>query len=151
MADRPKLGLDRAGRDPSGRFRPGHGGRPRGTRNKASVAVETLMEGEAKALARKAVDRALAGDAAALKLCLDRVAPPSRERRLSFAMPTITSAADLPAALAAVALAVSRGELSPAEGAAVASLIERTRQAHETVDLENRIRDLEARDKERRL
>jgi Family of unknown function (DUF5681) len=47
-------------------------GRPRGSRNKATMAVEALLDGEANAIARKAVERALEGDMAALRLCLER-------------------------------------------------------------------------------
>jgi len=37
------------------------------------MAVEALLDGEAKAIARKAVEKALEGDMAALRLCLERV------------------------------------------------------------------------------
>jgi hypothetical protein len=39
-------------------------GKPRGRRNPATVAAESLLEGEAEALTRKAIDLALDGDAA---------------------------------------------------------------------------------------
>jgi hypothetical protein len=39
------------------------------------MAAEALLEGEAEALTRKAVDMALAGDAAALRLCLEGIVP----------------------------------------------------------------------------
>lgn len=50
-------------------------GRPQGSRNKATLAVEALLEGEAEALTRKAIERALEGDIQALRLCLERVCP----------------------------------------------------------------------------
>jgi hypothetical protein len=37
-----------------------------------------LLDGEAEALTRKAVELALDGDASALRLCLDRVVGPRR-------------------------------------------------------------------------
>jgi hypothetical protein len=51
-------------------------GRPKGSRNKTTLAIEALLEGEAEALTRKAIERALEGDMAALRLCMDRLAPP---------------------------------------------------------------------------
>jgi len=51
-------------------------GRPRGSSNRATRAAELLLDGEATALTRKAVELALAGDPAALRLCLDRTVAP---------------------------------------------------------------------------
>jgi hypothetical protein len=42
-------------------------GRPKGTRNKTTIAIETLLEGAAEALTRKLVETALAGDGVALR------------------------------------------------------------------------------------
>ena len=58
-------------------------GRPRGSSNRATRAAEMLLDGEATALTRKAVELALAGDQAALRLCLDRTVAPRRERATS--------------------------------------------------------------------
>src|SRR5687768_16932362 len=55
-------------------------GRPKGSRNATTLAVESLLDGEAEALTRKAVELAIAGDIAALRLCLDRVLPPRKDR-----------------------------------------------------------------------
>ena len=55
-----------------------------GARHKATVAAEALLDGEAEALTRKAVEMALAGDGTALRLCLDRIIPPRRERPVRF-------------------------------------------------------------------
>src|SRR5687768_12762239 len=61
-----------------GAFRPGNPGRPRGCRNRATLAALALLEGEAEALTRKAVELALAGDTVALRLVLDRLLPKAR-------------------------------------------------------------------------
>ena len=45
-----------------------------------TFAAEALLDGEDEALTRKAVEMALAGDGTALRLCLDRIIPPRRER-----------------------------------------------------------------------
>jgi Family of unknown function (DUF5681) len=53
------------------RFKPGKSGnpdgRPRGSRNVTTVALETLLDGQATALTQKAIDLALTGDMAALR------------------------------------------------------------------------------------
>jgi hypothetical protein len=69
-------------------FRPGQSGnpagRPKGARNRTTLAAEAILEGEAEALTRKAIELALAGDVIALKLCLERLMRPRKERSVSF-------------------------------------------------------------------
>jgi hypothetical protein len=43
--------------------------------------MQLLLDGEAQALTRKAVELALDGNTMALRMCLDRIGPPRRERR----------------------------------------------------------------------
>src|SRR5262249_245080 len=50
-------------------------------RNRATVAAEALLDGQAEALTRKAIERALDGDILALRLCLDRILPARTGRR----------------------------------------------------------------------
>ena len=47
-------------------------GRPNGSRNATTIALRTLLDGQATALTQKAIDVALTGDIPALRLCLDR-------------------------------------------------------------------------------
>lgn len=132
------------GRDASGRFTAGNPGRPPGARHKATRAALALLDGEAEALSRKAVELALGGDATALRLCLERIAPPRKDAPVTFALPLINSAADAAEAMAAVVSAVADGGLTPMEGASVAGLVEAYRKTLETADLEARIAALEA-------
>jgi hypothetical protein len=48
-----------------------------------------LLAGEVEGLTREAVELALAGDPAALRLCLERIVGPYRERAVEFTMPPI--------------------------------------------------------------
>jgi hypothetical protein len=136
-----------ADKQPEGRkgFAPGvsgnPSGRPPGSRNKATLAVEALLEGEAEALTRRCIERALEGDGQALRLCLDRLAPPRRDRPVSFALPALKEAADARDALAAVVRAVAEGELTPSEGATLAGLIEQFARVDDATESYRRIRD----------
>jgi hypothetical protein len=47
-------------------------GRPPGTGKRATQAMQLLLDGEAQALTRKAVELALDGNTIALRMCLDR-------------------------------------------------------------------------------
>jgi Family of unknown function (DUF5681) len=138
------------GRDAQGRFRKGESGnpagRPAGARNKATEAAELLLDGEAEALTRKAVERALEGDAAALRLCLDRIIPPRRGRAVQLdGVPPVCSAADLGDTMAAITTAATGGAITPGEAAELARVVEIFVRAVETSDFERRLRQLENR------
>ena len=62
--------------DETGKFAKGNPGRPAGSRHKYVLAIQSLLDGEAEALGRKAIELALAGDTVVLRLCLERIAPP---------------------------------------------------------------------------
>jgi hypothetical protein len=111
-------------------------GKPKGTRNRATVMAEALLNGNAEALANKAVELALDGDVTALRLCLDRSIPRRRDRVVQFELPPIRCAADAVTAYDAVMTAVADGTLTPAEAAEFARLIEGTVHAIEVADVE---------------
>ena len=64
-------------------------GRPPGSRNKTTLAVESLLDGEAENLTRKAIELAKDGDLTALRLCLERIAPPRKDRPVTFSLPKL--------------------------------------------------------------
>jgi hypothetical protein len=99
-------------------------GRPPGARNRATIITEALLQGEIEELTRVAIERAKAGDVAALRMCLDRAAPPSKRRPIAVELPPLTSAADAASALAAITAAVAAGELTPAEAGELFRLVE---------------------------
>src|SRR5450755_928036 len=109
-------------------FRPGQSGnpagRPKGARNATTLAVAALLDGEGEALTRKAIDLAKAGDMQALKLCMDRIVPPRRDRPLAFALPRIASPGDAATAIGALLKATADGELTPLEAGEVAKLVD---------------------------
>jgi uncharacterized protein DUF5681 len=121
-------------------------GRPKGARNKATRAVEELLDGEAEALTRKAIDKALEGDMAALRMCLDRLLPPRRDRLVNFELPTIESAGDALKASSAILAACAAGQLSLCEAVEFQSLVSTHVRMHESNDFEARIAALEGED-----
>lgn len=125
------------------RFQPGNPGRPRGARHKTTLAIEALLEGQAEALTQKAVSMALEGDGPALRLCLDRLAPPRRDAPVSIDLPAVRTAEDAVAASAAVLDAVAAGEVTPDEAGRVMALLTAHRGIVEAGDLERRIAALE--------
>jgi hypothetical protein len=119
-------------------------GRPAGSRNKATLAAETLLDGEAETLTRKVIEKAKEGDMAALRLCLDRILAPRKDRPTPFDLPVLQNTEDAPKALAAIATAVARGDLSISEAAEFCRIVEAYVRAIEATDLERRLRSIEA-------
>jgi hypothetical protein len=124
--------------------RSGHpAGRPAGSRNKKTLAAALLLEGEAEALTRLAVERAFAGDPTALRLCIERILPPCRERSVKFALPPIESAADIAPAMKAVTSALAAGVITPGEAERIAAVVDTFVRAIETSDFERRLKIVE--------
>ena len=102
-----------------GTFQPGQSGnpngRPPGSRNKSKLALESLLDGEAENLTRRAVEMALAGDTTAMRLCLERIYPARKDTPVTFEMPKLETPADAIRAMAAIMSAVASGDLTPAE------------------------------------
>ena len=119
-------------------------GRAPGTRNRATIIAEQLLDCEVRALTRKVLEMALAGDGAAMKLCLDRIIGPRRERPVRFTLPPIAGAADLAAAMAAITGAVSRGELTSGEAYELSQIVDTHLRALDAADFERRLQKLEA-------
>jgi hypothetical protein len=92
---------------------------------------------------RKAVELALGGDPAALRLCLDRLIAPHRERLVAFALPRMREPADLAAAMEAMYAAVAQGVLAPAEAAELAKVVDTFAKAIEMRDFNSRLTALE--------
>jgi Family of unknown function (DUF5681) len=99
-------------------------GRPPGARNRKTLAAAVFLDGEAEAPTRKAVELALAGDLTALRLCLERILPPCRERTVKLALPPLESADDITAAMTVVAAPLVDGIITPGEGEAIARFLD---------------------------
>jgi F0F1-type ATP synthase gamma subunit len=118
-------------------------GRPRGSRNKMTVLMQNLLEGEAEAIARKAIEMAKAGDMAAIRVCMDRLASIRRKDPVAFELPPVDKARDTVAAVAAVVSAVAAGDLTTCEAAEVAKIIDVYVRALSTTAFEERLEKLE--------
>jgi hypothetical protein len=134
-------------------FRKGRSGNPSGkapgTRHRVTQMVEQLIEGEAEALTRTALTLAKAGDPALLRVLLDRLAPPRRERPVEVDLPALKTPQDAPGVIATLLEKVASGELAPGEATAVAGLLESYRRQSELADLEGRIAALEVKHADR--
>jgi Family of unknown function (DUF5681) len=113
-------------------------GRPRGSRNKATVLLQNLLEGEAEAIARKAIAMAKGGNMAAIRVCMDRLAPPRRSASIACELPPLENGSDTVSAVATIIAAVAAGDVTPSEAASLAKVIDLYMMARSIANYEER-------------
>ncbi len=123
-------------------------GRPPGSRNKATLAAEALLEGALERLTAEAIGLAMDGDANLLRLCITRLLPAARGRRIQLDLPEGGDMDGIAASLEATIRAVAEGVISPLEATDLAEVIEAQRRTVETVDLQRRLTRLEEASRE---
>jgi len=138
-----------AGKKHGTKWKKGQSGNPAGkkpgTRHRATLAIEKLLDGEGEELTRKAIELAKDGDLTAIKLCLERICPPRKSRPIAIDLPDVKTSLGVSQAQSAVVQAVGEGELTPDEGQVLANILESRRKSIETEDHERRLDELEKR------
>jgi hypothetical protein len=119
-------------------------GRPRGSRNRATLLMESLLADDAEAIGRKAIEMAKQGDMPAIRLCMDRLAPARKGEPVAFELPPLDKPADSVAAAAEIVAAVAAGELTPSEAADLAKVVDVYVRAIATKAFDERLTKLEA-------
>ena len=136
-----------AGKLQSTKWKKGQSGNPAGkkpgTRHRATLAIEQLLDGEGEALTRKAIELALDGDMSALKLCLDRICPPRKSRPINIDLPDVSTGKGVSLAQGVVVQAVGDGEITPDEASILSSILEARRKSIELADIEIRLGKIE--------
>lgn len=120
-------------------------GRPKGSRNKATLLAIAAMEGELSDVVRVVLDAAKGGDMAAARLVVDKLIPATRERPISIDLPAINGIGDCANAQSLVLASVAAGELLPGEGETLSVLVENHRRSLESTDLSERLAAIEDR------
>jgi hypothetical protein len=140
LAENQPNGRDKA----TGRFQPGNRygrGNPRSMARlveaRKAVSMATTPEG-ILAVLETLQARAMAGDVQAARVWLDRVCGKPREEPSGAEIPMdgLNTAAGVVAALGRIALSVTTGELSPAEGSAIGTLLRAVLDAGAVRDVE---------------
>ena len=109
-------------------------GRPKGSRNNATLAAEALLAGEAEKLTRKCIDLALDGDPIALRLCMERIYPARKDRPVEFSLPPINTARDAADVMSSVMNAVATGQLTPADASELSKVVACTVKSFEAAE-----------------
>ena len=124
-------------------FQPGQSGNPAGravgSRNKKTLAMEEAFFARADALVQNLVERAMAGEPAAMRLCMERVLPAGRGRPLPIDLPTVRSADDAQAAAAVITGALKEGAVSAREAVELLRVVEGLTRLAGAVDIVRKI------------
>ncbi len=120
-------------------------GKPKGLRSRRIQMLQDLVDGQSEALVTSAINRAIAGDGVALRLCVERIFPARKDAPISVEIPTLTDIQSVAAASRSVVEQVAAGDLSPVEGTAMVDLLAKHKTILEASELEARIEALEAR------
>lgn len=119
------------------RFQPGQsgnpGGRPPGARNKKTLEVEALLAEQAVETAKNILDRAQRGEPAAMRLCMERIAPVGANRPIVIELPPVDTPDDVAAAARAVMKALCDGAISAREAISLLTVVERLARIAERV------------------
>jgi hypothetical protein len=119
-------------------------GRPRGARNRTTMLMQNLLAGRAEVIGQKLVELAESGDIAAIRICMDRLAPARKDEPVVVELPPLETAADSVAAAATIVAAVAAGDLTASEAADLAKVVDIYVRALETKGFEERFAKLEA-------
>jgi hypothetical protein len=98
-------------------------GRPRGIVNRATALAQTLLSERAEGIARKVIALAEEGDMAAIRVCMERLVPPIKHQPVAVELPPLENALDSVEAMARIAAAVAAGDLTAAEAAELAKVV----------------------------
>jgi uncharacterized protein DUF5681 len=111
------------------RFQPGQSGnpagRPPGSRNKTTIALEEAFEEHVEEILKEVVGRAKEGEKNAMRLCMERMLAPKRERPVAIDLPVIETPADARKALAVVTAELADGNLTITEATRLVGLVQR--------------------------
>jgi hypothetical protein len=129
-----------------GRFRPGESGnkrgRPRGIVDRRTQ-YRRLFELHAEVLVAKVLELALAGDATALRLCLERIAPPVKVRDEAVDVGVLEGPLSQQGQM--ILAAMGGGRLTPSEAATMLSALASQTRLVEGDEIEARLQALEER------
>ena len=121
-------------------------GRPRGSRNKASIRMQEMLEQKLEELVDKLVKIALAGNIGALRLCLDRLLRARANEPFVCEIPRLEKAADAVGAMAELTSAAAAGDVTADQANKLARVISLYVNALEAHDFEDRLAKLERAD-----
>ena len=131
----------------TGKFRKGQSGNPqgkaKGTKNRATLAAEQVLQSDLDKICHKLIEEALTGNIQAIRLVLDRVLPIKRDRDIKIRLPKLQTTDDAVKAMSLIIESVSCGNITPSEGEAMSKVVDAFVKAIQVYDVEKRVVKLE--------
>ena len=118
-------------------------GKPKGARNRSTLAAEALLEGSLEKICKRVEEEALNGNMQAAKMILERFLPPRKDRCIKIDLPPITTYCDVLNAVGFIVNAVGKGKITPSEGELLSRTVESYSKALESCQLEARLKSIE--------
>jgi len=138
---------DNSGRNQDGTFKKGVSGNPRGcpsgSRNRATIMAQKLLDDKSENIVKKAIELAEEGDSTMIRVCMERLVPQRKSFPVKISLPDFKKVEDMPAVTKAIADATSSGELTPEEADKILKIFDRHLKALELADIEARLQALE--------
>ena len=100
-------------------FEPGNKfgrGRPKGSKNKRTTAVQEILEQFGEPLIKKTIATALEGDKPMLRFCVDRLLPAHGERGVKMKIPKLDQIQNIEQAQQKILEQVAKGDITPSYG-----------------------------------
>jgi hypothetical protein len=143
--DTRNIRRDTDGRDDKGRFGTGNPGRPRGARNRASVVAGSIIDDNLGEIVEKCIQLAKEGDRQCI-LALLKLRIPAQRGLVEepIELPALATSKDALTALRIIAEGAARGEIDGDHVRSLVAIVEAFLKSLEIVDLDERIRALEA-------
>ena len=133
---------------PATRFQPGQSGnpagRPVGSRNKATILAETVIDSHLEAVTEAQCRKALEGSERAQRFLIARAVAPARHRPVTIDLPETVMLDGLLAAHEEVTRLFAAGELTTDEAKTATGLFESHRRTLETAEFARRLDAIEA-------
>lgn len=131
----------------SGKFQKGQSGNPngkaKGTKNRATIAAEQLLQNNLDNICLRLIEEALTGNMLAIKLVLDRVLPSRRDRAIDIKLPKLQTIEDALKTMTTIIEAMGNGKITPSEGESMSRVIDAFLKVIQGYELEKRVRALE--------
>jgi translation elongation factor EF-Tu-like GTPase len=105
--------------------------------------LESLLDEQGEHLIRAAIEKGRSGDVSALRLAIDRLMPPLKDRLVQLDLEAIETVNDLLHAIGVVIGDVARGKLTPSEGSTLVSMLSAMRSAFESCEMAQRLDAIE--------
>lgn len=132
---------DERGRIKKGWRVPG-AGRPQGSRHKATIMAQSMIDGAAERIINRLIEMAEEGDITAVKTVVDRICPPRKVAPVQIELPPIDSAESAKEAITTVIDAQANGELTSDEADGILRSIRAWIDANAVSELEAKVAEL---------